>query len=166
QLTFLSSRFRSIKEALVDKNNVLDRSIYGVWYFCKVIYDIGGISELGFKINEEFLNKMMEELEELPKKAPDLMVYLHGSFEEILRGFGPRGREFEQDESLMAYYKTLWEGYDDWVDYHYDASQVLKIDIDQYDVVHNPNDAKEVVNMVKQALEKRDTQLFEKNQSI
>ena len=42
----------------------------------------------------------------------------------------------------------------------------LKIDIDQYDVVHNPNDAKEVVNMVKQALEKRDTQLFEKNQSI
>ena len=66
----------------------------------------------------------------------------------------------------MAYYKTLWEGYDDWVDYHYDASQVLKIDIDQYDVVHNPNDAKEVVNMVKQALEKRDTQLFEKNQSI
>src|SRR5690625_3514059 len=46
QLTFLSSRFRSIKEALVDKNNVLDRSIYEDWYFCKVNYDIGRISEL------------------------------------------------------------------------------------------------------------------------
>lgn len=40
QLTFLSSRFRSIKEALVDKNNVLDRSIYEDWYFCKVNNDI------------------------------------------------------------------------------------------------------------------------------
>src|SRR5699024_6554860 len=166
QLTFLSSRFRSIKEALVDKNNVLDRSIYEDWYFCKVNYDIGRISELEFKIYEELLNNMMEELDELPKKAPDLMVYLHGSFEEILRRIGPRGREFEQDESLMVYYRTLWEGYDDWVDSHYDASQVLKIDIDQYDVVHNPNDAKEVVNMVKQALEKRDTQLYQNNQSI
>ncbi len=163
QLTFLSSRFRSIKEALVDKNNVLDRSIYEDWYFCKVNYDIGRISELEFKIYEELLDNMMEELDELPKKAPDLMVYLHGSFEEIIRRIGTRGREFEQDDSLMSYYKTLWEGYDDWVDYHYDASQVLKIDIDKYDVVHNPEDAKEVVKLVKEALAVRDNQyIFEK----
>ena len=140
QLTFLSSRFRSIKEALVDKNNVLDRSIY-----------------------EELLENMMEELDELPKKAPDLMVYLHGSFEEIVRRIGTRGRDFEQDNSLMSYYKTLWEGYDEWVDHHYDASQVLKINIDEYDVVHNPEDAKEVVELVKEALAVRDNQyIYEK----
>ncbi|HLR92704.1 MAG TPA: deoxynucleoside kinase, partial [Atopostipes sp.] len=99
QLTFLSSRFRSIKKALYDKNNVLDRSIYEDWYFCKVNHDIGRISELEFKIYEELLDNMMEELAELPKKAPDLMVYLHGSFEEILRRIGTRGRDFEQDDS-------------------------------------------------------------------
>lgn len=162
QLTFLSSRFRSIKEALVDKNNVLDRSIYEDWYFCKVNHDIDRISELEFKIYEELLNNMMEELDELPKKAPDLMVYLHGSFEEIVRRIGTRGRDFEQDESLMAYYKTLWAGYDDWVDNHYDASQVLKIDIDKYDVVHNPEDAEEVVQMVKDAVAVRDNKLTTK----
>ena len=163
QLTFLSSRFRSIKEALVDRDNVLDRSIYEDWYFCKVNYDIGRISELEFRIYEELLENMMEELEELPKKAPDLMVYLHGSFDEILRRIGTRGRDFEQDESLMAYYKTLWAGYDDWVDYHYDASQVLKIDIDKYDVVHNPEDAKEVVEMVKDAIAARDARFIPNN---
>lgn len=159
QLTFLSSRFRSIKSALVDKNNVLDRSIYEDWYFTKVNHQLGRISELEFKIYEELLNNMMEELDELPKKAPDLMVYLHGSFEEIVRRIGTRGRDFEQDDSLMAYYKELWEGYDDWVDNHYDASQVLKINIDQYDVVHNEDDAKEVVELVREALAVRDKQL-------
>ena len=52
------------------------------------------------------------------------------------------------------------------MDHHYDASQVLKIDIDKYDIVHNPNDAKEVVDMVKKALEKRDAQMLEENHSI
>ena len=160
QLTFLSSRFRSIKSALVDKNNVLDRSIYEDWYFTKVNHQLGRISELEFKIYEELLNNMMEELEELPKKAPDLMVYLHGSFEEIVRRIGTRGRDFEQDDSLMAYYKELWEGYDDWVDNHYDASQVLKINIDQYDVVNNEDDAKEVVELVREALAVRDNLLI------
>ena len=160
QLTFLSSRFRSIKSALVDKNNVLDRSIYEDWYFTKVNHQLGRISELEFKIYEELLNNMMEELDELPKKAPDLIVYLHGSFEEIVRRIGTRGRDFEQDDSLMAYYKELWEGYDDWVDNHYDASQVLKINIDQYDVVHNEDDAKAVVELVREALAVRDNLLI------
>ena len=160
QLTFLSSRFRSIKSALVDKNNVLDRSIYEDWYFTKVNHQLGRISELEFKIYEELLNNMMEELDELPKKAPDLMVYLHGSFEEIVRRIGTRGRDFEQDDSLMAYYKELWEGYDDWVDNHYVASQVLKINIDQFDVVHNEDDAKAVVQLVRDALAVRDNLLI------
>ena len=160
QLTFLSSRFRSIKSALVDKNNVLDRSIYEDWYFTKVNHQLGRISELEFKIYEELLNNMMEELDELPKKAPDLMVYLHGSFEDIVRRIGTRGRDFEQDDSLMAYYKELWEGYDDWVDNHYDASQVLKINIDQYDVVNNDDDAKAVVQLVRDALAVRDNLLI------
>ena len=159
QLTFLSSRFRSIKSALVDKNNVLDRSIYEDWYFTKVNHELGRISALEFKIYEELLNNMMEELDELPKKAPDLMVYLEGSFEEIVRRIGTRGRDFEQDDSLMAYYKKLWEGYDDWVYNHYDASQVLKINIDQYDVVHNEDHAKQVVQLVIDALAVRDNLL-------
>ncbi|MDN6195369.1 MAG: deoxynucleoside kinase [Atopostipes suicloacalis] len=159
QLTFLSSRFRSIKKALGDRDNVLDRSIYEDWYFCKVNNDLDRISDLEFKIYEELLDNMMQELDELPKKAPDLMVYLHGSFEEIIRRIGTRGRDFEQDKSLMEYYRVLWEGYDEWVDKHYDASQVLKIDIDRYDVVNRNEDAEEVVQMVKDALKERELSL-------
>lgn len=152
QLEFLSSRFYSIKEALVHRNNVLDRSIYEDWYFAKVNNDLGRISNLEFSIYEKLLTNMLEELDELPKKSPDLMIYLTGSFDTILKRIGIRGREFEQDINLVNYYETLWSGYDDWVDNHYHSSQVIKIDIDKYDVVNNPADAEVVIELVKNKL--------------
>ena len=76
QLHFLNTRFKSIKEALYEDRNVLDRSIYEDWYFAKKNMELGRISELEMSIYEGLLDNMMEELESIPKKAPDLMVYL------------------------------------------------------------------------------------------
>ncbi|MED4819168.1 deoxynucleoside kinase [Bacillus atrophaeus] len=152
QLHFLDTRFKSIKEALGSNKNVLDRSIYEDWYFAKVNKDLGRISALEFQVYENLLNNMMEELDELPKKAPDLMIYLKSSFETVLYRIGLRGRDFEQDTSLIDYYKTLWEGYDEWLFNHYKASQVLVVDMDRLDVVNNPEDAEQVIQEVKQTL--------------
>lgn len=154
QLYFLDTRFRSIKQALANKNNVLDRSIYEDLYFAKVNKDLGKISDLEFNMYERLLNNMMEELNELPKKAPDLMVYLTGSFETILNRINKRGRGYELDPALVSYYKVLWEGYDNWVDQHYNASEVLKINIDQYDYVNNADDAQKVLQMIEDKLKK------------
>lgn len=148
QLWFLNTRFKSIKKALTNKNNVLDRSIYEDWYFAKVNKDLGRISELEFSMYEGLLENMLEELDELPKKAPDLMIYLTGSFETILERIKKRGRGYELDDSLVDYYRILWEGYDEWVEKHYNASEVLTINIDKYDYVHNEDDAREVLQLI------------------
>lgn len=152
QLYFLDTRFKSIKEALVNDNNVLDRSIYEDWYFAKVNNDLGRISDLEFQLYEGLLENMMEELEELPKKSPDLMVYLSGSFKTILERINKRGRGYELAPELVDYYRTLWEGYDNWVYSHYKASEILVIDIDRYDYVNNEDDAKEVLQMIEDRL--------------
>ena len=153
QLWFLNTRFKSIKEALIKDNNVLDRSIYEDWYFAKVNKDLGRISDLEFSLYEDLLNNMLEELEELPKKSPDLMIYLSGSFETILDRIKKRGREYELDEALVSYYYTLWEGYDNWVKQHYKASEVLIINIDEIDYVNNEEHKQKVLSMVEQKLE-------------
>ena len=153
QLYFLNTRFKSIKKALVHKNNVLDRSIYEDWYFAKVNKDLGRISELEFKTYEGLLENMLEELDELPKKSPDLMVYLRGSFETILKRIQDRGRGYELDQSLVEYYRVLWEGYDEWIETKYTASEVITIDIDKYDYVNNPEDAQVVLKMITDKLE-------------
>ncbi|MGL4773714.1 MAG: deoxynucleoside kinase [Clostridium sp.] len=156
QLYFLNTRFKSIKEALVHNNNVLDRSIYEDWYFAKKNMELGRISELEMQIYEELLNNMLEELEELPKKAPDLMVYLKGSFDTVLKRINLRGREFEIDDSLKEYYEFLWKDYDNWVSNHYKASEVLIIDMDKMDVVNNEEDKKKLIELVQEKINERD----------
>ena len=153
QLWFLNTRFKNIKEALIKDNNVLDRSIYEDWYFAKVNKDLGRISDLEFSLYEDLLNNMLEELEELPKKSPDLMIYLSGSFETILDRIKKRGREYELDEALVSYYYTLWEGYDNWVKQHYKASEVLIVNIDEIDYVNNEEHKQKVLSMIEQKLE-------------
>jgi deoxyadenosine/deoxycytidine kinase len=154
QLYFLQTRFESIKQAYKDNRNILDRSIYEDWYFAKVNHDLGRISALEFQVYEGLLNEMMKEIDGLPyKKAPDLMVYLKASFETVMFRIGLRGRDFEQDQGLIDYYRTLWAGYDEWVTKHYSASEVLIIDMDKTDVVNNPEDAKRVADLVKAHME-------------
>lgn len=152
QLWFLDTRFRAIKQALVDKNNVLDRSIYEDWYFAKKNLELGRISELEMELYDKILHNMLEELEELPKKAPDLMVYLKGSFDTVLHRIKMRGRSYEMDESLEAYYRFLWEGYDDWVYNQYKASEILVIDTDNTDIVKNPEDRMRVLKAIEDKL--------------
>ena len=154
QLHFLDTRFKSIKAALYHDNNILDRSIYEDWYFAKVNNELGRISDLEFEIYDRLLNNMLQELEELPKKSPDLMIYLKGSFDTVLERILKRGRSYELDTQLEAYYRKLWEGYDNWVMRHYKASEVIIIDMDQYDVVNREVDAKRLVTKVEEQLKK------------
>lgn len=152
QLWFLDTRFKAIKQALVDNNNVLDRSIYEDWYFAKKNMELGRISELEMELYENLLNNMMEELKELPKKSPDLMVYLKGSFETVLERINKRGRGYELDPDLKEYYHFLWKDYDNWVKKCYNASEVLVIDMDNMDVVNNEEDKEKLLKMVEQKL--------------
>ena len=152
QLYFLNTRFKSIKDALINDKNVLDRSIYEDWYFAKKNMELGRISELEMSIYEELLNNMMQELDSLPKKAPDLMVYLKGSFDTVMKRIKLRGRDFELDDSLIDYYKFLWEGYDEWVQNKYNASQVLIIDMDVFDVVNSEDDREKLIELVEEKL--------------
>jgi deoxyadenosine/deoxycytidine kinase len=155
QLFFLNKRFKTVKDCVSWHEplfTIQDRSIYEDWYFAYVNKSLGRISGLEFKIYEDLAENMMEELNQLPKKAPDLMVYLKGSFETVLDRIMSRGRSFEINPELKEYYFEVWKGYDDWVINKYDASEVLIIDMDQTDVVKRPEDALKICDQVEEKL--------------
>lgn len=154
QIYFLNTRFASIKAALSDDNNVLDRSIYEDELFTRINHLQGNISKVDMDIYTELLANMMEELKGTPKKSPDLLIYLHGSFEKILAHIQKRGREFEQVEvgdERYNYFKLLWSEYQNWYE-SYNHSPKLAISIDEFDIVENPADEDTVMAIIENAL--------------
>ncbi len=141
QIYFLNRRFDMIKQALTDDNNVLDRSIYEDALFTEENHKDGNISDSEMDVYTSLLDNMMVELQKMPKKAPDLMVYAETDFETILYRIKKRGRDYEQfdnNEGLRAYYYKMWSAYRDWFD-AYDASPKIKIDLQTYDLEQADN---------------------------
>lgn len=156
QIYFLNKRFNLIKEAYKENNNVLDRSIYEDYLFTQINYENGNMEKQEFDVYKDLLNNMMQEIDGLPKKAPDLLVYLYADFDTILDRVAMRGREFEQIENnpeLKEYYRTLWEKYHQWYE-DYDKSPKIKINVGEHDL--NTYEGKNyVINAVKEELRKQ-----------
>lgn len=153
QIYFLNTRFRSIKEAFKHENNVLDRSIYEDALFTRINYEEGNMSDAEMDTYLDLLDNMMEELDNMPKKSPDLLIYLRGSLDTVLSRIEKRGRTFEQvegNDGLLDYYTHLHSQYDDWFS-DYDKSATLVIDINQYDL-EKVTDAEKVLSMVNEKL--------------
>jgi len=153
QIYFLNKRFSMIKQALSDDNNVLDRSIYEDALFTKENNAEGNISNTELDVYLKLLDNMMSDLNKLPKKAPDLMVYSETSFETILYRIKKRGRDYEQIDNnpeLKDYYYKMWSAYQDWYQ-EYDASPKMKIDLDKYDL-EDPQNVATVLGMIDERL--------------
>ncbi|EEI23403.1 hypothetical protein C5L34_001617 [Lentilactobacillus hilgardii] len=93
QIYFLNKRFSMIKKALSDDNNVLDRSIYEDALFTRENNADGNISDTELSVYLKLLDNMMTELNQLPKKAPDLLVYADSDFDTIKYRIKKRGRD-------------------------------------------------------------------------
>ena len=96
QIYFLNKRFESIKMAYTQENNVLDRSIFEDELFLTLNYKNGNVTKTELEIYQNLLSNMLEEMEGMPKKRPDLLVYIDVSFETMLSRIAQRGRSFEQ----------------------------------------------------------------------
>ena len=137
QIYFLNKRFKMIKAAYKENNNILDRSIYEDLLFTTINHENGNFTDEEFDTYKSLLDNMMEEIEGLPKKAPDLMIYLDVDFDTMLSRIKLRGREFEQfddNKELKNYYHQVWEEYQKWYD-DYDLSAKIKIDVAKHDLV-------------------------------
>lgn len=160
QIYFLNKRFASIKRALADDNNVLDRSIYEDSLFFHINADMGRATEQEVQVYDELLDNMMEELPYAAhKKAPDLLVHLEISYDKMLEHIKKRGRSYEQpenDSSLVGYYHNLLDRYDAWYQ-NYNYSPKMKINCDQLDFVDNPVDRQKVLALIDEQLKKRGT---------
>lgn len=150
QIDMLSKRFELIQEAMSVKNGILDRSIYEDSIFLKQLYDEGSVNKLELDVYTKLLNRMLKELEPLPKKSPDLMIVLNCSFEEEIRRINKRAREFEKVEEgteLYQYFKNHHTNYQEWMNKELGFPKLI-IDVTELDYVNNQEHRMKVLMMI------------------
>lgn len=132
QLYFLSKKFRIHQE--LDRMPglvVLDRTIFeDAEVFATALYEAGRIDARDWETYWNFYRTILDVI-----RPPDLMIYLRCSMRTLRRRIRMRGRAMEQDISL-AYLKHLERLYDRWIR-SWDKSEVLVLDTDRLDYIHD-----------------------------
>ena len=132
QLYFLSNKFRLHQELDRQPGVVaLDRTIFeDAEIFATALHQMRKISKRDWETYQGFYHAILDAI-----RPPDLMIYLRCSMRPLRQRISLRGRKMEQDVPL-AYLKRLERLYEDWIE-RYDMSEVLIIETDQLDYIHD-----------------------------
>jgi deoxyadenosine/deoxycytidine kinase len=77
---------------------------------------------------------------------PDLLIYLEGSFEDIISRIHERGRPMEQ-QTPTEYWKEMHERYENWIN-DFNACPVLRLNINEYDILQDKTSIEPIVEKI------------------
>ena len=132
QLYFLSNKFRLHQDLDRQPGVVaLDRTIFeDAEIFATALHQMRKISKRDWATYQNFYAAILDAI-----RPPDLLIYLRCSMRPLRQRIRLRGRKMERDVPL-AYLKRLDRLYEGWID-KYDMSEVLVIETDQLDYIHD-----------------------------
>lgn len=132
QLYFLGNKFRLHQELDRQPGVVaLDRTIFeDAEIFATALYQMRKISKRDWETYRGIYEAILDAI-----RPPDLLIYLRCSMRTLRTRIRLRGRKMEQDVPL-SYLKRLERLYDGWID-AYSMSEVLVLETDQLDYVHD-----------------------------
>mgnify|MGYP001482858205 FL=1 len=145
QIYFLAERFKEQKRIFEYGGGfVQDRSIYeDTGIFARMHYEKGTMSKEDYETYTSLFNAMVM----TPFfHHPDLLIYLEGSFEDILERIQERGRPMEQKTDI-SYWKEMYNRYQEWID-SFNACPVLRLNINDYDLYSDENSLEEIISKI------------------
>jgi len=132
QLYFLANKFRLHQELDRQPGVVaLDRTIFeDAEIFATALHQMRKISKRDWHTYQSFYGAILDAI-----RPPDLMIYLRCSMRTLRQRIRLRGRAMEKDVPL-SYLKRLERLYEEWIE-SYDMSDVLVLETDSFDYIHD-----------------------------
>lgn len=150
QIYFLAERFKEQKRIFEYGGGFIqDRSIYeDTGIFAKMHYDKGTMTPTDYETYTNLFDAMVM-TPYFPH--PDLLIYIEGPVEDIIGRIAERGRPMEQ-QTDRAYWLEMHERYERWID-SFNACPVLRLNINDYDLMENPDTVEHIVARIAHFLE-------------
>ena len=150
QVYFLAERFKEQKRIFEYGGGFIqDRSIYeDTGIFAKMHYDKGTMSPTDYETYKNLFDAMVM-TPYFPH--PDLLVYLEGPIDDIIGRIQERGREMEQ-QTPNDYWYEMHNRYEEWIN-NFNACPVLRLDINDYDLMENPEQVEGIIERIGYMLE-------------
>lgn len=145
QIYFLAERFKEQKRIFEYGGGFIqDRSIYeDTGIFAKMHHDKGTMNEEDYETYTSLFNAMVM-TPYFPH--PNLLLYLEGSFEDIVERIQERGRPMEQ-QTPISYWEEMYGRYDNWIN-SFNSCPVLRLNINDYDLRENPDSIEQVLERI------------------
>lgn len=131
QIAFLIYRYQQLKQAIRQKNAVMDSSLESDFVMASQLHQNGEIYDIDYRVYVTLSQEMQANVNGSPWNAfPDLAIYLKISPDHELREIRQRGRVMEdsqQKPELKNYYYRVNQAYQNWAQ-GYSHSILLTID--------------------------------------
>ena len=146
QVYFLGTRLRLLDAALAaHKNVIVDRTVYeDAEVFARNLRAQALILGRDW---QSFYDLYSVAVEKQPR--PDILIYLRASADTLAKNIKKRGRPYEAGIK-KTYLKQLGELYEDWT-FSY-AGNLLTIDLDEQDFIHNEAHRAAVLDQIEAAI--------------
>ncbi|KOO46715.1 deoxynucleoside kinase [Priestia koreensis] len=149
QIYFLAERFKEQKKIFEYGGGfVQDRSIYeDTGIFAKMHHEKGTMSPVDYETYTSLFDAMVM-TPYFPH--PDLLIYLEGSFDDIVSRIQKRGRPMEQ-QTPIDYWKEMHERYENWIN-NFNACPVLRLNINEYDILNEDHSIELIIEKISRFL--------------
>ncbi|MUV37973.1 Deoxyadenosine kinase [Lentibacillus sp. JNUCC-1] len=145
QIYFLAERFKEQKKIFEYGGGFIqDRSIYeDTGIFAKMHYDNGTMSPTDY----DTYRNLFEAMVMTPYfPHPDLLIYLEGSFDQVMERINLRGREMEKNTPI-SYWEEMYKRYEDWIN-NFNACPIMRLNIADYDVVQETGSVEPILEKI------------------
>ncbi|TXL63408.1 deoxynucleoside kinase [Cerasibacillus terrae] len=150
QIYFLAERFKEQKKIFEYGGGFIqDRSIYeDTGIFAKMHYEKGTMTKDDYETYRNLFDAMVM-TPYFPH--PDLLIYLEGSLDDILKRIQIRGRDMEKT-TPVSYWEEMHQRYEDWIN-SFNSCPILRIDIADYDLIKEEQSIEPIISKMSHSIQ-------------